>query len=400
MTAGAPTTTFPPLDAIQREHGARVGQRLRQAVADAGGWLPFADYKQLALYAPGLGYYSAGAAKFGAAGDFVTAPEISPLFAPVVARSISGVLAGLPADTQPGMLELGAGTGRFAAGALAALDAAQSLPARYDILEVSADLRERQRGTVSELGAGAQRVHWLERLPQRFDGVMFGNEVLDALATERFVVRAGAVRLLGVALEPQGLQAAERPQDNAAGAREREQAIEQRLGDLLATLPDGYVSECCLAVGPWIASLAAALQRGVILLIDYGLPRSQLYHPQRYQGSLRCYFRHRAHDDPFFQPGLCDISAWVDFTAVAEAAVDHGLELLGFTTQAGFLLENGIESLLARDMPERERIALAHGARQLLLPGEMGESVKVMALGRGYDGPLSGFRLQDLSGRL
>lgn len=386
---------------------------LHDAIAAAGGWLPFADYMQLALYAPGLGYYSAGATKFGPGGDFVTASEISPLFAPVVARSFVDVLAhlsavgpGAPAAAMPAsgdVLEFGAGTGRFAAGALATLAAAQQLPAHYDILEVSGDLRERQRATLAAQLADSQsqptpRLRWLDRLPGQFQGVMFANEVLDALATERFTVQGGAVRLSGVALGPQGLVFAQRP-PGCAG-EEREQAITRRLGELLAQLPDGYEGECCLGVEPWIAALAASLQRGVVLLIDYGLPRSQLYHPQRQQGTLRCFYRQLAHDDALFRPGLCDISAWVDFTAVAEAAVEHGLELLGFTTQAGFLLENGIESLLARDMPDRERAALAHGARQLLLPGEMGESFKVMALGRNYDGALGGFRLQDLTARL
>lgn len=398
---------FPPLDASQHEHLQRVQQMLRDAVAAAGGWLSFADYMQLALYAPGLGYYSAGATKFGAAGDFVTAPEISPLFAPVVARSIADVLGHLASPANAGqsaaasVLELGAGTGRFAAGALAALAAQQQLPQRYDILEVSADLRARQRETVLErsastTGDAAQRVRWLDRLPEDFQGVVFANEVLDALPTERFIVRGGEPRLLGVGAAAQGLQVCEQQ----AASDARAQSIAQRLGPLLRELPEGYVGECCLAVGPWIAALAAALQRGVLLLIDYGLPRAQLYHPQRQDGTLRCFFRHRAHDDPLFRPGLCDISAWVDFTAVAEAALDHGLELLGFTTQAGYLLENGIESLLARNMPDPQRATLAHGARQLLLPGEMGESFKVMALGRGYDGPLSGFRLQDLTARL
>lgn len=408
---------FPQLTDVQRAHAQRVAAALQQLIADAGGWISFADYMHFALYTPGLGYYSAGAKKFGAAGDFVTAPEISPLFAPLVGVTIGDVLRHVGRTAMPRdgnavlvdggaaadgiasdgvasqLLELGAGSGRFAAEALRALADAQSLPQRYDILEVSADLRERQQTHLAASAHGGL-VHWLDVLPQRMRGVIFANEVLDALPTERFVMQGGRPSLVGVAWDEQGLRACARAGDP------REHAIANRLGSALHDLPDGYVGECTLTVEPWIAALAAALECGVILLIDYGLQRAPLYHPQRYSGTLRCFFRHLAHDDPFFRPGLCDLSAWVDFTAVAEAAQSHGLELLGFTTQAAFLLENGIEKLLARDMPEHERAQLAHGARQLLLPGEMGESVKVMALGRAYDGPLAGFSLQDLTTRL
>lgn len=383
---------FPPLNGDQQAHAQRVLLMLQAAIAQAGGWLSFADYMQLALYAPGLGYYSAGATKLGAAGDFVTAPEISPLFAPLVARSFADVLS----VTGGSVLELGAGTGRLAGGALQSLAEARCLPHSYDILEVSADLRERQRLTLGQLAGGAAtRVGWLERLPGSFRGVIFANEVLDALATERFIMRGAAPLRLGVVSRQGRLQW----QEQRGGAQADQQAIAQRLGALADALPDGYVGECCLGVEPWIAALAATLQQGVILLIDYGLPRAQLYHAQRAAGTLRCFFSHRAHDDPFFQPGLCDIGAWVDFTAVAEAAVRNGLQVLGFTTQAAFLLENGIEALLARPLPAAEHARLAHGARQLLLPGEMGESVKVLALGRDYDDPLSGFSLQDLTSR-
>lgn len=392
MTADASPTMFPALTTDEQAHTTRVSEMLCVAIAAAGGWISFADYMQRALYTPGLGYYSAGATKFGAAGDFVTAPEISELFAPLVARTLADVVDAIGGE----VLELGAGTGRFAAGALPALASVARPPQRYDILEVSADLAARQRDTLArEAGDQAARVTWLKTLPQHFRGAIFANEVLDALPTERFVIRGGRPISLGVSWKHGAPAWCESPD-----ADERSDMIAAVLGSLIATLPDGYVGECCLGAAAWIAALAAALQQGVILLIDYGLPAPQLYHPQRMAGSLRCYFRHRAHDDPFFHPGLCDISAWVNFTAVATAAVRSGLEVAGFTTQAGFLLQNGIESLLAADMSDVRRARLAHGARQLLLPGEMGESVKVIALAKDCSAALRGFSLQDLTSQL
>ena len=388
-------TTFPALTADERAHAEKVDAGLRQAIAAAGGWLPFSDYMQFALYEPGLGYYSAGATKFGAAGDFVTAPEISPLFAETIAAALVGPLrAG-----GRSVLELGGGSGRFAVDVLRALEALQCLPASYRILEVSADLRERQVQALAQLPAPlAARAQHLDQLPVEFRGIIFANEVLDALPVERFVMQGGRPRRVGVVTETDGLRFS--LGERTVANKLVEQQIALRLGEIAGTLPDGYSGECCLALTLWIATLADSLVEGVILLIDYGLPRAQLYHPQRGEGTLRCYFRHRAHDDPLFQAGLCDITAWVDFTAVAEAAVANDLEVYGFTTQAAFLLENGIESRLASIGDDLQRARLAHGARQLLMPGEMGESVKVIALSRGTIDELRGFSLQDLLGRL
>jgi SAM-dependent MidA family methyltransferase len=349
------------------------------------------------LYAPGLGYYSAGATKFGDAGDFVTAPEVSSLFSRCLARQAAEVLA----ETGGSILELGAGSGRMAADVLLELAALEALPDHYHILEVSADLATRQRARVASLPPDlARRVQWLDRWPDTaMHGVVLANEVLDAMPVERFVLRgppgAQEVRALGVTLAGDGFAWQE-----TAASTELQNAVAGILGSLPAALPDGYVSEVCLAFQPWMAGLASQLDRGVALLIDYGLPRAQLYHPQREDGSLRCHFRHRAHDDPFINVGLQDITAWVDFTRVAEAADSADLEVLGFTTQAGFLIGAGMESLLTTELQRtrdpRRQAQLTGEARRLLLPGEMGEVFKVIALGKRYGLPLAGFGTQAL----
>ncbi len=398
MTSPASVTTLPLLSAVERAHAERVAAHIREFMAAQGGVIGFDAFMRLALYSPGLGYYSAGAAKLGSSGDFITAPEVSSLFSRCLARQTADILR----TTEGDILELGAGLGTMAADMLLELAALDCLPGRYRILEVSADLAERQRARIAQLPAElAQRVEWLDRWPERvMRGVVLANEVLDAMPVERFVLRgpsgAQQVRALGVSATGDGFQWRE-----AAAAPELEHAVATLLDTLPAPLPDGYVSEVCLAFQPWIASLAAQLEQGVALLIDYGLPRAHLYHPQRSAGTLRCHFRHRAHDDPFVNVGLQDITAWVDFTRVAEAADSAGLEVLGFATQAAFLIGAGMESLLTTEMElageDLQRQARLGGeARRLMMPGEMGEVFKVIALGRGYDAPLAGFSTQSL----
>jgi SAM-dependent MidA family methyltransferase len=402
MTSGASLTTLPALSDDERLHVARVAEHIRAFIAARGGTIGFDAFMRLALYAPGLGYYSAGATKLGAAGDFTTAPEVSSLFSRCLARQAADILA----ETGGGVLEIGAGSGRMAADVLTELAALDALPDAYRILEVSADLAERQRARIAQLPAGlASRVSWLDDWPERpMRGVVLANEVLDAMPVERFVLRGRpdgiAVNALGVASAGEGFEWRE-----TSPTPEMLNAVADIVEALPAPLPDGYTSELCLAFQPWMAGLAAQLEAGVALLIDYGLPRSHLYHPERVQGTLRCHFRHRAHDDPFVHVGLQDITAWVDFTRVAEAADSAGLEVLGFATQAAFLIGAGMESLLATELTiagddARRRALLAGEARRLLLPGEMGEVFKVIALGRGFEPPLAGFVTQDLRGSL
>jgi len=398
MTSAASLTTLPPLDAEQRAHSERVAAHIREFIGARGGVVGFDAYMRLALYAPGLGYYSAGATKFGGDGDFVTAPEVSNLFSRCLARQAAEVLRITGGD----VLELGAGLGTMAADVLTELAALECLPDRYLILEVSADLVARQRARLAQLPPPlAGRVQWLEHWPERaMKGVVLANEVLDAMPVERFVLRGdGArqrVRCLGVGLAGSGFEWRE-----TAATPELENAVENILEGLPQPLPSGYCSEVCLAFQPWMASLGSQLEHGVALLIDYGLPRAHLYHPERGMGTLRCHFRHRAHDNPFTHVGLQDITAWVDFTRVAESADSAGLDLLGYATQAAFLIGAGMESLLTTEMQladddPRRRALLAGEARRLMMPGEMGEIFKVIALGSRFEVPLGGFGVQNL----
>ena len=380
---------LPALSADEQRHAEAVGERIRAEITAAGGAVSFDRFMDLALYAPGLGYYSAGSVKIGAAGDFVTAPEVSDLFGRCVAAQCAQVLS----TTGGEILEVGAGTGRLAATVLEALAAGGSLPDRYAILDVSADLAERQRVLLHTLPSSLrERVVWLERLPERpFRGVILANEVLDALPLHRFTMRQGRFHELGVTLA--GSSFAEHEMQPSAALASAWSAM---LPELSESLPDGYRSEICLRVEPWIATLGGCLEQGAIVLFDYGLPRAHYYHPQRLDGTLQCHFRQRAHNDPFVNLGVQDITAWVDFTRVAEAAVAANLEVLGFVTQAAFLLATGIEAFAAEATGTVERARRAGEARRLLLPGEMGEAFKVMALGKNYDTALTGFSLQDL----
>jgi len=380
MTASAPHSMLPSLTADEKLHSEAVAAFIRERIEASGGWISFADFMELALYAPGLGYYSAGSVKLGASGDFVTAPEISDLFSRCVARQCADVLAATGGD----ILELGAGTGRMASCVLRSLADLGVLPDRYAILEVGADLADRQRARLQDLPPDLRdRVIWLDRLPSTpMRGVILANEVLDALPVQRFIVRNGVAHELGVVLSAGDF----RWQESSAG-----------LADIPATdLPDGYVSEACPRINPWLSAIAGTLAQGAILLFDYGLPRSHYYHPQRSDGTLRCFFKQRAHSNPFINIGVQDITAWVDFTRVADAALAAGLEVSGFVTQAAFLLGTGIEAMTMEVDDVAARARLAGEARRLLMPGEMGESFKVMALCRDLEVPLRGFAYQDL----
>lgn len=380
-----PAADWPLPNDAALAHSEALAASIRDAIVRAGGWLDFADYMRLVLYAPGLGYYSAGSTKLGGAGDFTTAPEISDLLGRAIARQLAPELAALP---SPAILELGAGSGALAAQILGALAALGEQRVRYAILETSAELRARQQAALQRFG---ERVTWLDALPAApFAGAIVANEVLDALPVRRFVKRAGRVLPLGVRIDGRGFAWAEGAHDpplEAAAA-----AIERELGEPFA---EAYRSELCTLLPAWIASLGAALERGSMLLVDYGLPRREYYHAQRSEGTLRCHYRHRAHDDPFFYPGLQDLTAWVDFSACAAAAEAAGLTVAGFTTQAQFLL-----ATLAAEPPAAAADAAAletlAALKTLLLPGEMGERFKVLLLRKGADGePLPGRDFRD-----
>lgn len=387
---------LPPPNAEAADYSARLASLLREEMTAAGGHVSFARYMERCLYAPGLGYYSAGSRKFGAAGDFVTAPEISPLFSYALAREYRAVFEALGGGE---ILEIGAGSGRMAVDSLKELERLDALPERYCILELSGDLRERQSQLLmSEVPQLMERIEWLDRLPERgLRGVIVGNEVLDALPVERFRVTGAGV----VARDVRAGEADFEWCDAEPGAE---------LLDALAELPEaireawprGYESELCLALAPWIASMASILDAGLLMLIDYGFPRHEYYHPDRNGGTLMCHYRHRAHADPLILPGLQDITAHVDFTAVAEAADAAGLSVAGYTTQAYFLMGIGIDALIAdHSSTEETRIALAQGIKKLMLPSEMGEIFKVIGLTRDMAEPvLPGFAAADLRHKL
>ena len=376
-------------------HSERLAGLIRREIRDSGGVLPFSRYMELCLYSPGHGYYSAGAQKFGAAGDFVTAPGISPLFGRCLARTCNGVLEQLEYGD---ILEFGAGAGALAATLLAELERLGRLPGRYLILERSGELRSRQQETLSRLAPRLlERVDWLDELPESgFRGVLLANEVLDAMPVERFRWDGNGVERFHV--ECRGDDFGWRPRE--AHDPELVAAV-RRLAEDTGLLP-GYVSEINLLLSPWLQGIAAMLSRGLLLLIDYGYPRHEYYHPQHREGTLMCHYRHRAHEDPFLWPGLQDITAHVDFTAVAEACAAAELDVLGYTSQAWFLLDCGLDSLLQAAGPTDSAAYLrqAREARTLILPGEMGERFKCIGLGRGLVDPVPGFRGQDFRYRL
>ena len=370
--------SLPQPDAISAAHSERCADYIRARIRDAGGSISFAEYMHYALYAPGLGYYSAGARKFGADGDFVTAPEISPLFGRVVARQSAPVLRAIRGGS---ILEFGAGSGRLARDVLRALADLDALPAEYRIVEVSADLRERQQRLLQETLPGlADRICWLDRIPDAHRGVVLANEVLDALPVERFIRRSGGVYQLRVCDEDGEFVFVDEPAPGVLA-----QAVAAIESDIGARLPDDYISEVSLAAPAWLADVVQMLEHGMVMLFDYGVSRREYYAADRHEGWLRCHFRHRAHSDPLILPGIQDLTAWVDFSAVADAAVSGGLEIIGYLSQAQFLLAAGIEAELHdfAEMPIESQLQTAAQIKMLTLPGEMGENVKCLCLARG-----------------
>lgn len=373
------------LDLPEPEAEAKaVSDRLCALIAgeiERTGPIPFQRYMELALYAPGLGYYAAGAHKFGASGDFITAPELGNILAECVAQALTPTLRELSAAS---VLELGAGSGALAADLIPALARRGALPDRYLILERSADLRQRQQQTLqSRIPEHYARVSWLDCPPtDAFDGAIIGNEVVDALACARFAISQESLREVYVDLDQGHFNSClQPPRPEVAAACEH---IQRELGN---ALPTGYESELVPELSPWLASVCAPLRRGLVLLADYGYGRPEYYHPQRDRGTLICHYRQRVHQDPYWYPGLNDITASVDFTALAEAGLDAGLNLLAYDHQAGFLISTGIEALHAgmAELDDRQRLRLAGQIKHLMLPGEMGERFKVMLLGRGID---------------
>ena len=366
------TLPLPGEDA--QAHSARVVARVRDEIAQHGGFIPFSRYMELVLYAPALGYYVAGTRKFGADGDFVTGPELTPLYGAALARQVEAIFATSRGRT---IVELGAGSGVLAAALLAALGARDAAPDRYCILEVSPELRARQQATLAARAPGhATRVEWVDRLPEAIDGAVVMNEVLDAIPA-RLVARHGKRWLeRGVTWRDGALRFAERPLDDA------------RLATLAAARfpADGdYASEVNPAAEALVTTIARRVASGALVIVDYGFPRHEYYHAQRREGTLVGHYRHRMHADPFLWPGLSDLTAHVDFTAIAEAGERGGAEVAGFATQASFLVGCGILDLLTAVGPadSADYLRAAAAVQKLVSPAEMGELFKVMLLSRG-----------------
>ncbi len=376
------------------EHSERVQDFICEVIEQAGGEIPFCRFMALALYAPNLGYYSAGNQKLGVGGDFITAPEISSLFSVSLAKQIAQILHQAGGD----VIEFGAGSGIMAADMLLELERLKQLPERYYIIEVSADLRQRQQQTIAEKAPGlSDRVEWLDELPKQVTGVVVANELLDAMPVHRFVMRDSVANEVMVAWDElsRQFQTTEQP------------ITEPRLHSEITQLqlPDGYSSEINLNANDWVATMGKSLQTGAIILIDYGYPRHDYYHPQRTDGTLLCHYQHRAHPNPLILAGIQDITAHVDFTAIADTALDAGLHVHGFADQCNFLLGCGITDYLSRMIQfdsknTKAQIEVTNQLKKLTLPDEMGESFKVICLSKGVDIPLLGFSIRDDRNRL
>ena len=375
--------SLPPPTPDAAAHSRELAERIANTIAEEGGWIPFSRFMDLALYLPGFGYYSAGSRKIGAEGDFVTAPEISPMFARCLAMQVRQVLDRTGGD----ILELGPGTGILAADLFEELKAQGAAPARYRLLEVSPELRERQRERLAgrhpeDLG----RFEWIDRLPERIDGAVIANEVLDVLPCALVHRAGGEILERGVVVTEAGFGW----EDMAIPAGE----LKRRAHAIIPAGDYEYLTEVNLAAEALVRSVAKAIGSGLALFIDYGFAQDEYYHPQRSAGTLRCHYRHRYHNDPFFLPGLQDITAHVDFTAMARAAESAGAEVMGYTSQAHFLISCGLAVLVSEGNPDMtlSRLKATSAVHRLINPSEMGETFKVLGIGRGVESPLLGFR--------
>ena len=383
-------SSLPIPNADAQAHSQQLALLIQDSISQHGGWLSFADFMQMALYTPSLGYYSGGAKKFGVGGDFVTAPEISPLFAQAFANQVAQVLI----ETQGDVLELGAGSGKLAVDLLLSLQALKQLPSHYYILEVSAYLRQVQLETMQKSLPEAlfERVVWLDTLPADFVGVMLGNEVLDAVPVHLVYKPTPADSQL---LYERGVSF------NGSFYWQDQPLASGEIFDLANAheLPDDYLTEISPAAIGLVRSLGCSLKHGAIMMVDYGFSAREYYHPQRNLGTLMCHYQHYAHIDPLVYVGLQDITAHVDFTSVADAGEHNGLELMGFCSQAQFLMNCGILEIMSQVSPhDMARYApLAAAAQKLLSPAEMGDLFKVIALGKGLNQALIGFSSGDKS---
>lgn len=375
------------LDELTQAHAHRVLAHIRQLIAEHGP-LSFTRFMQEALFAPGLGYYSAGMRKFGRDGDFVTAPELSPVFSHCVAQQVQQVLKVVD---NGDVLEFGAGTGVMALEVLRELQRLDCLPHRYYILEVSADLKQRQQALFASAEPElASRVEWLSELPATFRGIMLGNEVLDAMPVAKFHYNNGVKEYFVNDVDGELVWQLNEP---------KTPGLIEAVKSLNIKFPNSYESEINLHASAWIASLADVLQEGAIVLIDYGFPQREYYHPDRNEGTIMCHFQHQAHSNPLINPGIQDITAHVDFTLIAQAAVDNGLTVEGFTTQAAFLINCGLKKFV-HAAADADQYNINQHIKILTLPSEMGELFKAIAFSKNFPETLLGFAMLDQTERL
>jgi len=366
---------------------------IMQAIADNGGSISFADFMNRALYTPTLGYYQNQLTKIGSRGDFITAPELGCYFADSIANSLADFIKSQREAEDRQLLEIGAGSGALAFDLMQRLDQLDALPQRYFILEPSAELQARQqshlKGLKPELFA---RISWLTDLPQQFRGVMIANEVVDAIACERIRLVNQRWHQLGVACKDDKLIEVDLGEMESAQLPLYLQSLDTQQLAAMGYV-EGYQTECRPMIAGWIKRLSKSLDQGAILLFDYGYHQTDYYHPQRHLGSLKCFIQHHSHDDPYCLVGLQDITAHVDFTHLATVASEQQLEVQGFTSQAGFLLENGITELPPKQSAagsEQDRYRQSQQLQKLLLPGQMGEVIKVMLLSKKLSQPMTG----------
>jgi len=379
---------LPVPDPIAQQHSEQLLTLIKQKIVDAGGKMSFADYMHTCLYTPGLGYYSAGSHKIGDKGDFTTSPEISPLFSRTLAQHIQDVFKQI---SHANILEFGAGSGKMAIDILTELESKQSLPDHYYIIEASADLRLRQEESIDlKIPHLASRIVWLDSLPHDFVGVILANEVCDAMPVHCLQFGQDNVSERYIEISGSKLQWCE--------GELSQPSLTTIADDIRLLIGDSeYLTEVNLAATSWLSSLAESLEQGAIFIIDYGHPMTSYYHPQRSLGTLMCYYQHQGHDNPLILQGLQDITAHVDFTALAQTALDADLDIEGFQSQADFLLAGGIIELSAIDESSDELSHLKHASeiKQLTLPSEMGESFKVLSLSRNLEQILARCKLGD-----
>ena len=396
---------LPVLDKNAQLHSEKVRQCLFDKIADKGS-LSFTEFMQTVLYEPGLGYYSAGSTKLGAEGDFITAPEISPLFSQSIAQAI---LPALDAIDESSILEVGAGSGKMATNILQHLNHLDNLPEKYYILELSADLRLRQQQYIKSKAAELyERVEWLDSIPENLNAVVIANELLDAMPVVRFKKEKQGISTEHVIIEDGEFKFNYiLNSDNNDSSYQRICQRLQKIESENAELNPGFKSEINFNAEDWLTSISEKLNSGVILLIDYGYPQHEYYHEQRNNGTLTCFYRHRHHDNPFIYPGLQDLTAHVDFTAIADCAIECGMNVLGYTTQSNFLFGAGIAQLAEEKAVEFieqdnivEQIELTNKIKKLTMPYEMGEIIKVIAFSKNCTVSLDAFHFNDMRDHL